>query len=111
MTDASTATFKTRLTRRLADLRARLDRIDDEITGHIETDFEERATEREQDEVLEGIGQSGQLEIRQIEAALDRIAAGDFGLCVQCGAPIAPERLEILPHAALCAPCAARAAA
>jgi DnaK suppressor protein len=40
-----------------------------------------------------------------IDGALERIDAGTFGICTTCGAPIAPERLEALPWAALCIDC------
>lgn len=33
--------------------------------------------------------------------ALDKIERGDYGVCERCGQPIAPERLEALPHARL----------
>jgi RNA polymerase-binding transcription factor len=40
-----------------------------------------------------------------VEDALARIDGGSFGLCVQCGLPIAAERLEALPWAARCIDC------
>lgn len=36
-------------------------------------------------------------------AALSRIDAGTYGLCEECSAPIAPERLEANPSATTCA--------
>lgn len=36
-------------------------------------------------------------------AAITRIEAGTYGLCEECGAPIAPERLEANPSATTCA--------
>ena len=56
--------------------------------------------------MLEGIGVSGQQELRMIEAALQRIAAGDYGDCVTCGAEIAEERLDLLPFTPFCRHCA-----
>ncbi|MFC7530979.1 TraR/DksA family transcriptional regulator [Actinoplanes sp. GCM10030250] len=41
----------------------------------------------------------------QLSRALLRIAEGTYGRCEKCGAPINPERLEILPHARFCVPC------
>jgi DnaK suppressor protein len=38
----------------------------------------------------------------EIEAALERIEGGTFGVCVTCGKPIASERLEAVPYAARC---------
>lgn len=40
-----------------------------------------------------------------IEAALGRLDAGTYGVCERCEQPIAPARLDALPHAPLCAPC------
>jgi RNA polymerase-binding protein DksA len=37
-----------------------------------------------------------------IDAALDRIEHGTFGVCERCGKPIGEERLEALPWATLC---------
>ena len=65
------------------------------------------ATEREGDEVLEDLGQSAQLELRMIEAALKRIEAGEYGECVRCGNEIDPGRLNLLPATPFCADCAA----
>lgn len=41
--------------------------------------------------------------LREIDAALERIEAGTYGVCERCGNPIEPERLEHLPWATLCA--------
>ena len=56
--------------------------------------------------MLESLGNAGLLEIRMIQAALDRIADGTFGDCVACGEPISEERLNAVPHAARCTSCA-----
>ena len=40
-----------------------------------------------------------------VEAALARLDAGTFGICIRCGRPIGPERLEALPWAAHCIEC------
>jgi RNA polymerase-binding protein DksA len=40
-----------------------------------------------------------------IDAALGRIESGTYGVCQQCGRPIAEERLEALPWATLCIDC------
>jgi len=45
--------------------------------------------------------------IDEIDAALDRIADGTYGACVQCGAAIPTERLEFRPFAAGCVACQA----
>lgn len=42
-----------------------------------------------------------------VEAALQRLEAGTYGICARCGSPIAAERLEALPSATFCITCQA----
>ncbi|MDR5652092.1 TraR/DksA family transcriptional regulator [Ruixingdingia sedimenti] len=100
------AARKAQLEARLDDLRGRLRSIEAELQGHDTADWEDRATESEEDEVLEGMGVSGAQEIRKILAALERIEAGEYGYCTKCGAEIAPERLDVLPFTPFCRNCA-----
>ncbi len=97
--------FKQILLTREAELENRLDDIEHELDEEPSKDFEERAVEREGDEVLEGLGGAGLIELRQVKAALGRVAAGTFGVCVNCGEEISVERLEASPHAARCRRC------
>lgn len=41
----------------------------------------------------------------QVDAALQRVDNGTYGVCMRCGRPIAPRRLEALPYATLCIEC------
>lgn len=91
---------------RRAELMSRLERIETDLDQPRNADDDDRAIERNNDEVLEGLGGAGQKELVAIDAALQRIAHGTFGLCGKCGEPIARERLDAVPHAALCADCA-----
>ncbi|MEH7829221.1 TraR/DksA family transcriptional regulator [Gemmobacter denitrificans] len=97
---------KAQLEARLAQLDIRLHGIEAELESHHAQDWEELAVEREGDEVLEGMGVSGQQEMRMIRAALDRIASGEYGFCAKCGAEIAPERLDAVPYTPFCRSCA-----
>ena len=47
--------------------------------------------------------------IDEIDAALDRIADGTYGVCVHCGVGIPAERLEFRPSTAGCVTCQAAA--
>jgi RNA polymerase-binding protein DksA len=58
--------------------------------------------DREIDYTLEG--HSEQV-LAQMDAALLRIEDGTFGICANCGKPIAEERLEARPWASLCIDC------
>jgi RNA polymerase-binding protein DksA len=45
------------------------------------------------------------VEMRDVEAALKRLAAGDYGACVDCGTEIPFERLRAYPTASRCVSC------
>jgi DnaK suppressor protein len=92
---------------RLSELTGRLAEIDSELRKPLSVDSEERATDLENQDALEGIKNSEIQEVLQIQGALRRIAEGTYGVCVQCGADIDPKRLEALPIATRCISCAA----
>ena len=100
------AKFEARLRARLAELTDRLVEVEHTLDEPAAKDSEERATEREGDEVLEDLGNLGLQEIRMIEAALHRIEEGTYGECVNCGEDIAEARLDAVPHAPRCVKCA-----
>jgi RNA polymerase-binding transcription factor DksA len=102
----TTEARKAILLARLKELDTRLHDIDAELDSHQSKDWEELAVEREEDEVLEEMGQSGEAEIRMIQAALSRIEDGSYGTCVKCGAEISAERLDVLPATPFCRNCA-----
>ena len=97
---------KNQLLKRRDELNARLHHIERELDAPVPQDFSEQATEREEDEVLESLGAAGMTELRGIEAALERIEDGSYGTCLKCGEAIPEARLDLVPHAALCAKCA-----
>lgn len=49
--------------------------------------------------------QSEMDEIRLIDSALERIACGEYGICMDCGNPLPEKRLETFPYAARCVAC------
>lgn len=102
----STTDHRAQLQQRLLALKSRLNGISTELVAEHSPDWEDLATEREGDEVLEGMGNAGLLEIRRIEAALARMDAGEYGICVTCGKEIGAERLDVLPDTPFCRTCA-----
>jgi DnaK suppressor protein len=54
--------------------------------------------------LLEALGST----IRQIDAALGRLASGTYGLCDSCGGAIPLARLTAVPFATHCVPCQSR---
>lgn len=74
---------------------------------------DERGSEMEESAQIDRItrlrsqlNQRGQAMIREIETALERVAAGTYGLCGRCGDKIGLARLRALPTATLCIDCA-----
>ncbi len=47
-------------------------------------------------------------ELRDIEAARERLRTGEFGTCVDCGVQIPAERLNAMPASARCIECQER---
>jgi DnaK suppressor protein len=43
--------------------------------------------------------------LRLLNAALDRLREGEYGICTRCEQPIPPRRLQVLPWAKYCVPC------
>ncbi|UTX54697.1 TraR/DksA C4-type zinc finger protein [Leucobacter aridicollis] len=48
-------------------------------------------------------------ELAEVDGALERWAAGDYGVCESCGRQIPVERLEVRPFATRCVRCASLA--
>ncbi len=69
-------------------------------------DSEEQAVELESEEVLSALDEEARHTLQLIEQALQRIESGGYGVCTECGKPISPARLKVLPYAPLCIECA-----
>jgi len=97
---------KAELEQRLATLQARLASIKQDVTRGHSGDSAEQAQERENDEVVDAIGNETAQSIRSIQAALERMAAGTYGICDNCGKAISQGRLKVVPEASRCVDCA-----
>lgn len=53
-------------------------------------------------------GRRRELELKKIAAALQRIETSNYGLCLACDEPIAPQRLEFDPAVICCIACASK---
>lgn len=58
------------------------------------------------EEASSGLTDAERRELGDIEAALARIAQGEFGRCMQCGGAIGRHRLRAIPEARHCMTCA-----
>lgn len=71
-------------------------------------EFEEGAQTEHEAFTLSRLGETQRREIVQIDAALARLEAGEYGVCTDCEQEIDPRRLKALPYALLCTECATR---
>lgn len=83
--------------------RARLDLA--RVSAPVPKDSPDAAIAVESGEILECIEQSALSELESIDVALERIEAGTFARCDECGQPIQAERLRLVPHATRCWDC------
>lgn len=72
----------------------------------LEADSEEQVVQVENDSVLDALDASGRHELAEIDRALARLDAGEYGSCERCGDEIPAARLRVKPAATTCAACA-----
>lgn len=94
--------MKSEYERRIAGIRADLEHKN----APVEADFAEQVTQRENDDVLTSLQAEAEVELAKVMAALVRLDRNAYGVCVKCGAHVAPERLKALPQADICQDCA-----
>ena len=99
---------RTRALRRLAELTEDFDGV---VSASRDTNADDEhdpegatiAFERSQ---LSALAHQARAHLEQVDAALQRLDDGTYGLCVRCGAPIGEARLEARPAATTCITCA-----
>lgn len=96
--------------RRLAGLTGQFDEVvaaSRDTNADDEHDPEGATIAFERSQVAALVGQVRE-RLVEIDAALDRLAAGTFGTCEVCGRPIAAARLGVRPTARTCVGCTGR---
>ncbi|MCW8880227.1 MAG: TraR/DksA C4-type zinc finger protein [Kangiellaceae bacterium] len=97
------------LENRKVKLESRVTAIDADVSHKnqpLSNDWAEQAVERENEEVLEALGNASLAELQQIKAALKRMDQGTYQQCDVCGEDILIERLRLVPHTTHCTRCA-----
>ena len=100
-----------------ARLRGDLDQMTDEALRRHQPDssgnlsnvplhMADVGTENYDQEFTLGLIENEQGTLEQVHEALNRIHAGTFGRCQECGEPIAKPRLQALPYTRHCIQCA-----
>jgi DnaK suppressor protein len=112
MTHLDTAPFHAALLRQRQSLLAQLTTLRGGEVGRAQASTEHFAS-REDTEAAANTARDLELAldahdttgIAAVDAALQRIADGVYGACVDCGAPIAAARLAAAPEASRCIAC------
>lgn len=102
-------TVRALLISRLTELRDREARLAARLRNRAEplpADSSEQALALQDEEVLADLEASERAEMARLADALVRMDAGTWGVCVECGGPIEPGRLAVLPTADRCLDCA-----
>jgi DnaK suppressor protein len=73
--------------------------------GALSADWPEQAVEMENDEVVDALSDQDSQKLKLINVALDKIEAGNFGSCAECGEEIESRRLQSVPYAQMCMNC------
>ena len=101
------AAMKQELEQQLATMQSRLANIKKDAGHEYSGDSAEQAQERENDEVVDAIGNETAQSIQAIQRALERIDQGSYGICASCGEEIGKARLKVVPEATRCVDCSA----
>jgi DnaK suppressor protein len=100
--------FEEKLQRQQAELqRAMLSAVEQGRAANTDDtqDVADQAVASYQKELLFHQGTNGHAQLSLVRAALDRLADGSFGECLQCGKTIGAKRLEALPWTPYCIAC------
>ena len=112
VSDIDLETLRGDLLRRRGAIFETFRRADAEIdalrSAERDPEFEEGAQMEHEAFTLARLSENQRREILQIDAALARVDAGEYGICRDCGQEIDPRRLAALPYALLCTECASR---
>jgi RNA polymerase-binding protein DksA len=96
------ASEREELLRQVAEIEARYS--GEEKTDQRDDEGEPETITYERERDLSLLDNSRDL-LDQVERALDKIQAGTYGKCANCGKSIEAARLKALPHASLCISC------
>ncbi len=104
-----------------AELQQQLKRLEDQTTGRdrlsagvATEDFDEPGGDAATETVERSLAMATTKNLREmldlVNAALEKIKEGTYGVCDVCGKDIPKKRLDALPYATMCLDCRARVA-
>ncbi len=104
-----TAEIRSRLLSHRAELHKRVSTIHEHARVPLDQDSAEQAAQLGNIAVVSALESEAIQQIADIEAAIQRLDAGTYGICISCGELIGAGRLAVRPAATECLDCAGRA--
>lgn len=98
--------IRVRLAEQKADLQKRVTTIHEHARDPLEQDSAEQAAQLGNVAVVSALESEAIQQIAEIEAAMQRLETGAYGVCFTCGEPISEGRLRVRPAATQCLDCA-----
>ena len=95
-----------RLAQHKADFRKRVTTIHEHARDPLDQDSAEQAAQLGNVAVVSALESEAIQQIAEIEAAMQRLDNGNYGVCFGCGEPISEGRLRVRPAATECLDCA-----
>ncbi len=99
-----------KLKKQLLDTKAELEKRVTTIHNHarkpLNADSSEQAAELGNVEVVSALETEAVEELASIEAAMQRLENGNYGICISCGEEISEQRLAVRPASLECVDCA-----
>lgn len=106
MVENSPSELREQLEQQKRELSQRIDAIKADIGRGLEADSKEQAGQLENKDVLDALAIEATEELAEVNAALQRMDEGSYGICAGCGRPIDVRRLEARPYSVECIDCA-----
>lgn len=105
----------------LTAAREQLERLREEVLGEVKAtgeasrqlggddvpDIGDMSTRTYDRDVLYNLSEVQRKKIREIDAALELVAQGEYGVCIRCSEEIPLKRLEVRPFSRYCVDCKA----
>jgi RNA polymerase-binding transcription factor len=85
--------------------RFRTERLEELAVDAVDTAEAMATADQNRFEVTRVLTLAAEAALSEIDAALQRLEEGSYGICERCAEPIRWERLEVLPMSRLCTPC------
>src|SRR5438309_1405226 len=91
--------------RALVDVNQQNDESLNAMSENRESELEEEGQQDRDSRILAQLDEQEQARVREIDTALERMDAGVYGTCTNCGNEISQDRLRAVPTTTLCERC------